>query len=83
MARCPDQRPGEEFVFILWGVESLLPTFLALKAAVKRTPLWPAHADEESPTSLVRKVTSLTKLKPTGGVGRRESLAEPCQGLGP
>ena len=41
--------------------------------------LGPAHADEESPTSLVRKVTSLTKLKPTGGVGRRESLAEPCQ----
>ena len=54
-----------------------------LIAAVKRTPLGPAHADEESPTSLVRQVTSLIKLKPTGGVGRRESLAELCQWLGP
>lgn len=48
-------------------------------AAVTQIPLVAAHTHEESPTSLLSHITSLTKLKLTGSVGRRESLSEACQ----
>ena len=54
-----------------------------LIAAVKQIPLGPAHADEESPTSLVHKIISLTKLKPTGSVGRRRAFLSPASAWAP